>query len=814
MKILKFGGTSLGTAERVRAVIDIITSSKKEHGDIAVVVSAFEGVTDRLIEAGNQAFRGEREYIETLKELAARHIAVADELTGSAAHTCEYITASFVELEEFLHGIWILGEITNRTLDFVMSYGELLSSTIIADGVAFSGLPARATDSRMLIRTDLSYGSAQVNFELTNWNILSHFRSAHDVQIITGFIACGPDNETTTLGRGGSDYTASIVGAALNASEIEIWTHVDGVMTADPRKVPSALSLESLTFEEALELSYFGAKVIHPPTMIPALQKQIPLRIRNSFHPEHAGTLISGQPDSSQRSTVKGIACIEEISLLKITSSGTVRTADIASRIFAALTRKNIEATLLTQSSSEHSMCLAFTSDCIRTAREVLELEFRVELHHGQISAITVEHQYSVIAVVGEQIHSIPGVTGKIFETLGKNGIKLHAIAHGSSARNLTLVVRRSDLQKAMNALHDNLFLSRQKTINLFLAGPGVVGSALLDLLREQEEYARETLHICFRVLGVSNSRTMILNGEGIDLARWRDLLQESPRKANLAEFSRAVLDFNAANSIVIDCTGNNATVQQYLDLLRSSVSVITSSKLANTSSQDFYRRLRDAAKQSGAQFRYSTNVGAALPIIDSIRTIIQSGDAIERIEAVLSGTLSFIFNRVNAGKKFSESVLEAQRMGFTEPDPRIDLSGTDVARKLLILVREAGYTMELDDIVLEPYLPAEILKDADLPRALIGADAVIEKQRAAARTRNCSLLIIARFENGRAHIGAEEIPAEHPFYHLSGNDNIVSLTTRRLYRQPLVVRGGGAGAQLTASGIFNDIINVSHAMN
>lgn len=816
MRVLKFGGSSVGDSERIQAVIDIVIESQKNHGPIAVVASAIQGVTDQLVEASRCAFRGDRSYEDLLSGLQKRHTSIANDLLGNQAdmNAHRFIAQAFLELREFIHGIWILGEITNRTLDFVMSYGEQLSCTIIAEALQRRGFPASYVDGRTLIQTDLAYGSAQVNFDLTNWNILNHFKNRTDIQVITGFIARGPENETTTLGRGGSDYTASIIGAALDADEIEIWTDVDGVMTADPRRVSEAFSLEALSFEEALELSHFGAKVIHPPTMLPALHKRIPIRIRNTFNPAFKGTLICERPMSANDGPVKGIACIDRISLLKVTGEGMMRTVGIASRIFAALARKEIEVNLVTQSSSEHSICLAITSEHIRTAREVIELEFRVELHHGQISAIAVENDCSIVAVVGERVQNIPGVTGKVFEALGRNGITPRAIAHGSSERNLTLVLKQADLQKAMNALHDHLFLSRHKTLNLFLLGPGVVGSALLELLKDREESARTSLRSRFRLIGIADSRKMLFDEHGIDFCNWRALLSSSSQPSDLGEFTKRVQQFNAANSIVIDCTGSEPAVQEYLTLLSSSVSVITSSKVANTLAIDFYRQLRSVASQHGAEFRYSTNVGAALPIVDSIKSIIQTGDSIERIEAVLSGTLSFIFNSLNAGRSLSEAVREAQQRGYTEPDPRIDLRGTDVARKLLILVREAGFTMEMDDIVMEPYLPEEVFSGADFAAALSNADVILAERRAAAKLRGRSLMFIARFENGRARVGLEEIGPEHPFYHLSGNDNIVLLTTRSLYRQPLVVRGGGAGAALTASGLFNDIVHVSRAMN
>jgi aspartokinase/homoserine dehydrogenase 1 len=816
MKVLKFGGSSVGDAKRIRAVIDIITRSRKAHGQVVVVASAMQDVTNQLIEAGQKAFRGDRSYEQLLSSLEARHRSVSQDLlgTGEDSPAQKFIAQAFLELREFVHGIWILGEITSRTLDYIMSYGEQLSGTIIAEALQRAGTPADYVDSRSLIQTDLTYGAAHVNFDLSTWKILNHFKNKANIQVITGFISRGPENETTTLGRGGSDYTASIIGAALDVDEIEIWTDVDGVMTADPRRVSEAFPLESLSFEEAMELSHFGAKVIHPPTMLPALQKRIPIRIRNTFNPDFPGTLICEHPHVADERPVKGIACIDRISVLKVTGEGILQTVGIASRILAALAKSDIEVNLITQSSSEHSICLAIAAEHSRTAREVIELEFRVELHHGQISGITVENDCSIIAVVGERVQNIPGVTGKVFQALGRNGITPRAIAYGSSERNLTLVLRQSDLQKAMNALHDNLFLSRQKTINLFLLGPGLVGGTLLDLLKDQEDFARSTLRTRFKIVGIANRQTMLFEERGVDLSDWKNRLAAEGQPTDLSEFSKKVRQFNAPNSIVVDCTGAESAVQLYLDFLRSSISVVTTSKIANTLTQAFYHQLRSAASEHGAQFRYSTNVGAALPIIDSIKNIIQNGDAVEKIEAVLSGTMSFIFNHVNAGTPFSEAVRKATNLGFTEPDPRVDLAGTDVARKLLILVREAGFEMELKDIEIEQYLPQSVLVSNDLDASLADADAVLEEKRFAAQQHGRSLMFIARFENGRARIGLEEVSPQHPFYHLSGHDNIVSLTTRSLYQQPFVVRGGGAGAKLTASGLFNDIAYISHSTN
>ena len=589
---------------------------------------------------------------------------------------------------------------------------------------------------------------------------------------------------------------------------------MNGVLTADPRKVSNAFSLESLTFEEAIELSHFGAKVIHPPTMLPAMEKNIPIRIRNTFEKEFPGTVISKQAQESDRFPVKGIACIDHASLLKVSSESSLQISSIASRIFETLARQQIDVLLTTQSSSEPSICIAVAPQDARTARELLQIEFRVELHSRQIHAITSEDNHSVIAIVGNHVQNVPDVIGKVFSALGRNGITPDALSYGSSDRILALVIAQRDLKKAMSALHDQLFLSNYKTLNLFLLGPGLVGTALLNLLREQSDYTRMALRTHINVIGIANSKKMVFDEQGIDLTDWHSLLTKSSEQSDLVVFTQRVKQMNAANSVVVDCTGIEPAVQHYLPFLEASVSLVTPSKIANTKLYKFYQQLRESAQRHGVQFRYSTNVCAALPVIESIQNIIHNGDTIEKIEAVLSGTLSFIFNQFKAGTLFSTAVIEAQKRGYSEPDPRIDLSGTDVARKLLILIREAGFPMEYEDIHIEPYLPEAVFTNNDFSAAVQGADEALQQRKVHAEQSGNVLVYLARFQNGKATIGLEEIPNDHPFAHLTGNDNIVALTTRTLYRMPLVVRGGGAGAPLTAAGIFNDLLFLSHSIN
>lgn len=818
MRILKFGGSSVGTPERILRVVEIVRSEAEKHGQLCVVASAFQNVTDQLVEICRRALAHDGHYEAMLRTLEIRHMECVARLLSSPKSTdvAEWVSRLFSELRELAHGVYLLRELTPRTLDYAMSFGEQLSCHILAEVLNEHRLPATYVDSRWLVITDLTYGSARVNFDLTNWNILSTFRDRTDVPVVTGFIGAGKQQETTTLGRGGSDYTAAILGAALDAEEIQIWTDVDGVMTADPRKVKNAFSLESITYEEAMELSHFGAKVIHPPTMLPAMNKGINLRILNTFHPEFPGTLITAKKVVSEK-TVKGIASIDDVCLISVRGIGIIRSIGMAGRIFSALAKRAIDVILITQSSSEQSVCFAVLPAQRFDAKEAIELEFRLELLAGEIMDITLEDDYSVIAVVGEETRNIPGIAGKVFQALGKNGINIRAIAQGASELNVTFAVKRSSETKALNALHDNLFLSRFKTVHLFVVGTGLVAGALLDLLHDQGEYARDALHINIKVVGLTNRRRMLFNQDGMGLSDWRRMLQETGEPANLGRFMDRVRAMNLANSILVDCTGVQDVVNCYIPLFESSISIVTSSKLANTCSLDFYHRLRGAMRKFNAQFRYSTNVGAALPILDSLRSILNNGDTIHRIEGILSGTLSLIFNELHRGVPFSEAVRSAKMQGFTEPDPRIDLRGIDAGRKLLILAREAGIPLEFDDVEIDSLVPPHLDGNGSVEEFLDGVKSVdahyAESSRQAAE-RGSRLMYVAQYSANGAKIGVQEIPATHPFFSLTGNDNIVALTTSSLYERPLVLRGGGAGARRTASGLLTDILNVGHGMS
>ena len=818
MMILKFGGSSVGAPDRILRVVSIIRNAASTHGPVCVVASAFQRVTDQLIDVCKRALVHDASYEDMLRTLEIRHMETVARLLSSPRSTqvAEWVSRLFAELRDLVHGIFLLRELTPRTLDYAMSFGEQLSCRILAEVLSEHGLPATYVDSRTLVTTDLNYGSARVNFDLTNWNILNCFRDRTDIPVVTGFIGSGKQQETTTLGRGGSDYTAAILGAALDADEIQIWTDVGGVMTADPRKVKNAFSLDTITYEEAMELSHFGAKVIHPPTMLPAMNKGINLRILNTFQPEFPGTLITEKKVVSDR-TVKGIASIDNVCLISVRGIGMIRSIGIAGRIFSALAEREIDVILITQSSSEQSVCFAVLPHQRLDAKEAVELEFRLELLAGEIMDITLEDDYSVIAVVGEETRNIPGIAGKVFQALGKNGINIRAIAQGASELNVTFVVKRASETKALNALHDNLFLSRFKTVHLFVIGTGLVAGALLDLLGEQGAYAKDLLHINMKVVGLTNRRRMLLNQDGMDLSHWRQTLQETGEQADLGAFMQRVREMNLANSIVVDCTGAQEVVNHYVALFESSISIVTSSKLANTCSLEFYHRLRGTMRKFNAQFRYSTNVGAALPILDSLRSILNNGDTIHRIEGVLSGTLSLIFNEVHQGVKFSEAVRSARVQGFTEPDPRVDLRGIDTGRKLLILAREAGIPLEFGAVAIESLVPPHLDGDGSVDEFLEGIQSVDEHYAEASRQaakRGARLMYVAQYSAEGARIGVREIPSSHPFYSLTGNDNIVALTTSSLYERPLVLRGGGAGAGRTASGLLTDILHIAHGMS
>lgn len=812
MIILKFGGSSVGTPERIENVIKILKSY--QGTTIAVVFSAFQTVTDNLIKLGDLAKSGDKAYLSLLEEVKQKHNDAVCSLIAKSKRkrSLGYVTALFNNLSEMLKGVYLLKELTPRTHDYLTSFGERLSCYIISETLNKRGIKSEFLKASNLVKTDSNFTYARVDFENTDRNIRQYFKEHSDkIQIITGFIASNEEGEITTLGRGGSDYTASIFGAALKAKEIQIWTDVDGILTADPRKVSDSFPLKAVTYEEAMELSHFGAKVIHPPTMLPALQAKIKIRIKNTFNPTYPGTLILKR-DSGVKFNLKGISSIDDISLLTIKGGGMVGVTGVASRLFSALAEKDINIIMITQGSSEHSICLAILPSHTSDAKKAIENEFKNEIADGKIHKILIEDNLSIIAVVGEDLRQTPGITGKVFDALGDRNINVNAIAQGSSMLNLSIVVSKDDLSETLNVLHGSLFRKKRKCLNLFLIGPGLVGGSLLNIISDQLESFNSKLETEIKLIGLANSKKMIIDEIGIDVKHWKSNLRKSSTKSDIKYFIDKMIELNLRNSILVDSTAGANVVKEYSKILKHGISITTPNKIANSKKYKTYIQIRDAAKRGNSLFKYETNVGAALPVVGTISDLVSNGDEIIKIEGVLSGTLSYIFNSLKDGKKFSEIVQDANKRGFTEPDPRDDLSGLDIARKLLILVRESGKKIELSDIQVQNLVPNElrITKNANhFMTELSKHDHKFKKMVDTAAKNGKVLAYIAKFQNGKASVKIEEIGKDHPFYNLAGVDNIISLTTNYYKDNPLVIKGPGAGPEFTASGVLSDIFKI-----
>ena len=815
MKVLKFGGTSVGSSDSIRKVVEIISDYSVAKTHVAVVSSAMSGVTNKLILMGQRASENDEAYLDILKELEDLHFSTIKGLlkVKNQSHALASVKKMLNELEDLMHGVYLLKELSLRTTDLLLSFGERLSCFVINEYANQEGLDTELLDARKLIKTDNRFGKGRVQMDVTFQNIQQHFKEHPKVQIITGFISSTDKNETTTLGRGGSDYTASIFGAALDAEEIEIWTDVDGVLTTDPKQVKKAFSLEEMTYEEAMEMSHFGAKVIYPPTLQPAFKQKIPLRIRNTFNIDFKGTIIKSLADSGNY-LVKGISSIREVSLINLQGSGMVGVAGVSSRLFGVLAENNINLILITQASSEHSICFAIEPKDGKLAKSVIEAEFEREIEAGKIDGAFVEENMSIVAIIGENMAHTPGIAGKLFNSMGKNGINVAAIAQGSSERNLSIVIAQKDISKTLNTIHEVFFLSDVKTLNVFIVGIGLIGGTLIEQIRKQGKELERDHKLKINIVGITNSKKMIFDDDGLKLKNWKGRLDSGGHPSSVSGFVDKMIELNLQNSVFVDCTSNYEVVSAYEKVLRHSISIATPNKLASSGDLQLFKKLKDLAAKNDVKFWYETNVGAGLPVITTLNDLKNSGDKILKIEGVLSGTLSYIFNSFVEGIAFSEVVKQAKEKGFTEPDPRDDLNGMDVARKILILSREAGFDLDLDNVVIHNILPKSCLDANSVEQffeELEKANDYFEGLRAEASASGKVLRFIAKMEGGNASVGLESVDISNPFYALDGSDNMISYTTDRYLERPLVIKGPGAGAEVTAAGVFAEIISLSH---
>jgi bifunctional aspartokinase / homoserine dehydrogenase 1 len=812
MRILKFGGSSLATPGRVRDVARIVLGQVRQE-PVIVVVSAFQGITNQLIEAAQLAERGARGYERTYAQIAKRHHAAADDLVGGRIRT--QVDALLGELHDALQGIRLLRHCSPRALDLATSFGERLSALIVAAHL-HRAHPARFVDAREFLITDDQFTHAQVNFNKTNraarryFTQLARRRPARLIPVVTGFIGATADGRTTTIGRNGSDYSAAIVGAALGASVIEIWTDVDGVLSADPRAVPSAFVLPHVSYEEAMELSYFGATVLHSASIAPAVAKAIPILIKNTLNPTAPGTLIS-RSRGGQEHLAKGISSVRDLTLLTLRGLSMVGVPGTAERLFRALAARGVSVILISQASSEHTICFAVQAADAVPAVDAVRQEFRFELQH-ELTTLDEKPDQVIVAVVGDGMKGRPGVAGKVFGALGRHNINISAIAQGASERNISCVVDAAQQVRALNVIHQAFFETR-KSLALVVIGVGNIGGALLRQLHQQHAYL--LAHgFDVKVIGVADSKRFVLSAGGIHLARWREELTASRRRMDPHALAKEIAKLELVNAAVVDCTADASVVDAYPAFVHANLHIITPNKRANVLPWRRYAALIELLKSRRKHFLYEANVGAGLPIMSTLRDLIASGDVIKKVEGIFSGTLSYLFNNFDGTAPFSELVRDAHRMGLTEPDPRDDLSGRDVGRKLLILARQIGSTMDIDDVRVDSLVPPRLARGRFSPRffeKFAAEDAAMGKRLKQAQSRGAVLRYVGMLEGDRARAGIQEFPRDHPIATTKGSDNIIAFTTERYARTPLVVQGPGAGADVTAMGVFSDILKLLH---
>ena len=810
MKVLKFGGTSVGSVASILSLQKIVEKEAK-HQPIIVVVSALGGITDQLITTSQLALKGDESWRNEFDSIVARHHKMIDAIITDP-HDRESlfnnVDSLFEQLQSIYYGVFLIHDLSHKTEDTIVSYGERLSSRIVATLIR----GAKWFDSRKFIKTEEKQGKRNLDSELTNKLVLDTFSDLPRISLVPGFIAQDRDSgDITNLGRGGSDYTASILAASLNAEVLEIWTDVDGFMTADPRVIKSAYTINELSYAEAMELCNFGAKVVYPPTIYPVCVKNIPIKVKNTFNPDGKGTIIKSHVENNQK-PIKGLSSIKGTTVITVTGLSMVGVVGVNRRIFSSLANNGISVFLVSQAASENNTSIGVKDEDADNAVRVLNDEFRLEIEDGRMFPMHAESGLATVAIVGENMRRTPGISGKLFEVLGRSGISIIAIAQGASEMNISFVVKGSDLRKALNVLHDSLFLSEYKVLNLFICGVGTVGGMLIEQIKSQYEELKQNSNLKLKVVGIASSKNAIFNRDGLNLDNYREELKAS--EPSTPEHLRdVILQMNIFNSVFVDCTASQDVAALYQSLLENNISVIAANKIAASGKYEDYYHLKQTAIQRGVKFRFETNVGAGLPIIGTINDLRNSGDKILKIEAVLSGTLNFIFNEIGAETPFSETVKRAKEQGYSEPDPRIDLSGKDVVRKLVILTREAGYKVEQEDVEKHLFVPNDYFQGSveDFWKRLPELDANFEQRREKLAEEGKRWRFVATMDHGKTNVALKEVDSSHPFYNLEGSNNIVLLTTDRYKEYPMQIQGYGAGASVTAAGVFANIMSIAN---
>ena len=809
MKVMKFGGTSVGSVDSILKVKQIVEAAEEP---VIVVVSALGGITDKLINTSQMAANGDAEYEKEYREIVNRHIEmVYTVIPAGEGRTVllDKVNELLSELKDIFQGIYLIKDLSSKTSATIVSYGERLSSIIAATLIK----GAVWYDSRNFIKTEKKHAKHILDSELTTSLVKETFDEIPQVALVPGFISTDKNSgEVTNLGRGGSDYTASIIAASLNAASLEIWTDVDGFMTADPRVISTAYTINELSYVEAMELCNFGAKVVYPPTIYPVCHKNIPILIKNTFNPEAPGTIIKQEVDSGSKA-IKGISSINDTTLITVTGLGMVGVIGVNFRIFKALAQNGISVFMVSQASSENSTSIGVRNQDAALACEVLNKEFAKEIEMGEISPVVAEMNLATIAIVGENMKHTPGIAGKLFGTLGRNGISVIACAQGASETNISFVVEAKSLRKSLNVIHDSFFLSEYQVLNLFICGTGTVGGSLIEQIRCQQQKLMQERGLKLKVVGIADGHRALFTRAGIDLASYREEMEEKGIPSSAAVLHDEIIGMNIFNSVFVDCTASAEVASLYKEFLMHNISVVAANKIAASSDYSIYSELKQIARRRGVKFLFETNVGAGLPIINTINDLINSGDKILKIEAVLSGTLNYIFNKISANVPFSQTIKMAQEERYSEPDPRIDLSGKDVIRKLVILAREAGYKLEQTDVEKHLFVPSDFFEGPleEFWKKVPSLDADFEARRRKLESENKRWRFVAKLENGKGSVSLQEVDSKHPFYGLEGSNNIILLTTERYKEYPMMIQGYGAGASVTAAGVFADIMSIAN---